>query len=651
MATPPSPPSPSTTRRTTTRCTRRRSSAVATTVGDRRRARRARWSTTASSRMGKRRWRRRRRRRWRMTRKTTGVTLKATTNRPQPFSVAAPSSLPKLSLAEPTIAIGRYSPGVHQSHFAPLQPTVCRNIYEYVRRVTLPLSPPPNSELSSSSPPALAATGLSQHDPYSHLQQSFDFDTHGAVFDSASVSAIEGRSDRSHRSLRLLLVLMLVLCMFVTGSLAHAEASPTQGGNGKRSIHHLEPLQDIETGQQLPPPFLGHSSSAKLRNLRKHRAKVAESDGSSSEETLNKNPKPKSRSSDESSHERFRALRAAGDSDDVVEFDDVRGLENAPELSLTEISPTKKGHAAKKSNAGSKTKAKKASAHVSDTKKATGAVGAFSANNVAISSKNGSTYTAATGTKTANAAEAPGLNVYTGLCAAVLTITGFFLVFFGHGIFKPVLFVSGFYFFGILTFTVLQAVEFKLGSLFGSGDHHDMVYLLVCTFAGVLGGLLFMCFWRAGMFAVGALLGFVLASFILSLVSGGIIPSGIGRSIFLVTFVLLFGLAIFFVELPLLILGTAIPGSYAIVLGMDLFAGVGFARSTKAFLTGTGDFVTTWKVWLMIALFIALSIVGTLFQFLSGRKSGHHRGLAERDEMRKNEMQQQLYMRQYAGYY
>ena len=156
-----------------------------------------------------------------------------------------------------------------------------------------------------------------------------------------------------------------------------------------------------------------------------------------------------------------------------------------------------------------------------------------------------------------------------------------------------------------------------------------------------------MCFWRAGMFAIGALLGFVLASFTLSLVSGGMIPSGVGRSVFLVAFVLLFGTAIFFLELPLLILGTAIPGSYAIVLGMDIFAGVGFAMSTRAFLTGTGDFVTTWKMWLLIVLFMVMSIVGTLFQVLSGRRSGQHKGLAERDEMRRRELCNQFRIQEY----
>ncbi|KAJ3085139.1 hypothetical protein HDU96_005542, partial [Phlyctochytrium bullatum] len=51
-----------------------------------------------------------------------------------------------------------------------------------------------------------------------------------------------------------------------------------------------------------------------------------------------------------------------------------------------------------------------------------------------------------TGTFNATTNEVTKLTAYTGIAAAIFIITGFILVFWGHQVFKPVLFISGFYF-------------------------------------------------------------------------------------------------------------------------------------------------------------------------------------------------------------
>ncbi|KAI8851170.1 hypothetical protein BC829DRAFT_128029 [Chytridium lagenaria] len=237
-----------------------------------------------------------------------------------------------------------------------------------------------------------------------------------------------------------------------------------------------------------------------------------------------------------------------------------------------------------------------------------------------------------TGTFNGTTTEIGKLTAYSGIAAVIFIITGFVLVFWGHHVFKPVLFISGFYLMGILAFIAMQGIEYKTQKLIG-GESRDLVYFIVCIAAGLVGGLMFMCFWKLGMFAVGAVLGFVLATFILSFASGGLL-SGVGRTIFIVIMVLIFGFTIYFLERPLLILGTAIPGSYAVILGVDLFARVGFANASQSFLSGNNNYEVTPKVWVMIAAFLLLSLIGIVFQFRSGKKSGHHKGLLERDQMR-----------------
>ncbi|KAI9358895.1 hypothetical protein DFJ73DRAFT_793904 [Zopfochytrium polystomum] len=201
------------------------------------------------------------------------------------------------------------------------------------------------------------------------------------------------------------------------------------------------------------------------------------------------------------------------------------------------------------------------------------------------------------------------LNIYTGIGAAILIATGIALVFFGHRIFKAVLFI---------------AVEYKTGNLFaGGGDHRDLIYLIVCLVAGFAGGFLMMCLWKLGLAVIGALLGFVLATIILSFVSGGTISSGIGRSIFILLMTLAFSILIQFFERPLLILATAATGAFALVVGLDIFVGTGFTDAAHTFLSGSGTFTVTWKTFLMMALFLLLTVIGSVAFFRDSERGAY----------------------------
>ncbi|KAJ3326910.1 hypothetical protein HDU76_012529 [Blyttiomyces sp. JEL0837] len=165
------------------------------------------------------------------------------------------------------------------------------------------------------------------------------------------------------------------------------------------------------------------------------------------------------------------------------------------------------------------------------------------------------------------------LNIYTGIGAGILIITGFFLVFFGHRIFKPVLFVAGFYLFAVLTFVLLQIIESKTGHNFS--NNRDLIYFITCIV--IVGGIL-----------------------------------------------------IYFLEKPILVFGTAIPGSYAVIVGADFFIHSGFADATHAFLIGSSDFSVTWKTGLMLGAFAILALVGIVYQF---KHDGRHKGNKEREAL------------------
>lgn len=127
---------------------------------------------------------------------------------------------------------------------------------------------------------------------------------------------------------------------------------------------------------------------------------------------------------------------------------------------------------------------------------------------------------------------------------------------------------------------------------------------------------------QLGLSAIGALLGFTLAMFILSLGNGGVIQ-GVGRTVFIVVFVVVFAILIHFFETALVILGTAISGSFAFVYGLDIFLRTGFTLIVRSVLTGNGVYQTSSAVYGMIGGFVVGALAGTLLQWYQHRRGGY----------------------------
>lgn len=185
------------------------------------------------------------------------------------------------------------------------------------------------------------------------------------------------------------------------------------------------------------------------------------------------------------------------------------------------------------------------------------------------------------------------------------------------------MFIAGTYFFGLLTFAILVNIESKQGLLFGT--NRPWAFPVVCLAAGIVGGLLLVLLWRLGLAAIGGLLGFVVSVLILSVVSGGLLSSEIARYVFTGVLVLIGAILILFIERPILILGTAFPGSYAIFFGLDTFINTGFNQALQSFF-GTGVlYVATPAVYGMMAGTVLLALLGCGIQYRGSANSKSYR--------------------------
>ncbi|TPX66980.1 hypothetical protein SpCBS45565_g04099 [Spizellomyces sp. 'palustris'] len=213
------------------------------------------------------------------------------------------------------------------------------------------------------------------------------------------------------------------------------------------------------------------------------------------------------------------------------------------------------------------------------------------------------------------------ITVYNSVGAIILMVTGIVFVFFGHKVFKAVIFIGGFYFGGVLAYVTLSALEARDVSF---GTHRDLIFLIVSIIVGLLIGSLFVCVWRLGLFAIGAMLGFTLAIMILSLGNDGLLH-GIGRTIFIVVMTLVFGILILFAERPILIIGTSFAGAFALFVGIDVFVKAGLVDALRRFLaSGSVEYVPAKGVYLELGGIVLVALVGIAVQWYMTRNKGHH---------------------------
>jgi len=210
----------------------------------------------------------------------------------------------------------------------------------------------------------------------------------------------------------------------------------------------------------------------------------------------------------------------------------------------------------------------------------------------------------------------------------ILIAVGIFYCFFGRRFFRVTIFLLGFYVGAVIAWIILENAE-PDGGYAGSEGASDAIILVVSIVAGFLFGAIFLCFSTLVLWLLGGLAGYVLALFILSFGSGGLIHSRAGRIVFIVVLIITgIVFTIFFTDLAI-ILGTAFIGAFSIILGIDMFARTGFTETVTSMQVSDHDSIEYHVggrvVGMLIGLFV-LFVLGTIVQwhFFRTYKFGHH---------------------------
>jgi hypothetical protein len=204
-----------------------------------------------------------------------------------------------------------------------------------------------------------------------------------------------------------------------------------------------------------------------------------------------------------------------------------------------------------------------------------------------------------------------------GTVAGILLIcTGAFILFFGQKAFKPILFFCGFYAFGVFTYALLNYL--RTHGTINIENNVGVIYFFAILGGGLLGGGFFLCLWKIGPFLFGGLLGAVVGLIFLELP----FTTTFSRTIRIVILGVLIFIGIVlagFFEKSILIVSTAVLGSYWFFCGGDVFLKTGFG-SLVAAVSDKQKITMTVGTWLMMVGFILMSIIGSIVQFRTARE-------------------------------
>lgn len=215
--------------------------------------------------------------------------------------------------------------------------------------------------------------------------------------------------------------------------------------------------------------------------------------------------------------------------------------------------------------------------------------------------------------------------------AIFLIIFGLIAAFAGQNTLVPVLFITGFVIVSILTLNLISTIA-NQHFLSNKSDYPDMVYYALMILGGLIGGGVFVCLKSIAPYFFGGSLGYYLAQLLLSIPFAQSLNQTL--QIAIIVAIVVFAVALTAShEKPVLILGTAFVGSYALFCGIDYFVASAFSSSIFTFARkGTITFTTSLCV--MIAGYIATAIIGTMIQFKTIDYKFYH--ISSRTKARRN---------------
>jgi hypothetical protein len=149
--------------------------------------------------------------------------------------------------------------------------------------------------------------------------------------------------------------------------------------------------------------------------------------------------------------------------------------------------------------------------------------------------------------------------------------------------------------------------------LSNNSDYPEIVYYILVSIGGLLGGSVFVCLQSIAPYFFGGSLGYYFALFLLSITNAQTLNQTL-QTLIIVVIVFLAVAITASHERNVLILGTAFVGSYALFSSIDYFVVSGFHSIIFTFARKLPITFTT-PLYVMIGGFIAVVIIGTIIQF------------------------------------
>eukprot|EP01102_Stenamoeba_stenopodia_P021795 TRINITY_DN887_c0_g1_i1.p1 TRINITY_DN887_c0_g1~~TRINITY_DN887_c0_g1_i1.p1 ORF type:complete len:313 (-),score=78.74 TRINITY_DN887_c0_g1_i1:75-1013(-) len=195
--------------------------------------------------------------------------------------------------------------------------------------------------------------------------------------------------------------------------------------------------------------------------------------------------------------------------------------------------------------------------------------------------------------------------------ALMLIGFGIAYCFFGYKLFHILLFVLGWVLGTVIFYNVLD-------------EHTQLktwIVIVIAVVVGIACGVLAIIFYFVGIFLLGALLGLIFITSILSVREGTLIHNQTVRIVVVVSVSLAFAIAALLLQRIMIIVATGVSGAYWIVSGIDyLIKGNLSAFIPEMFRGNLDNLQPNWKTWLMLAFLIVLSIAGITVQLVKTAK-------------------------------
>jgi len=195
-------------------------------------------------------------------------------------------------------------------------------------------------------------------------------------------------------------------------------------------------------------------------------------------------------------------------------------------------------------------------------------------------------------------------------------LIGIIVCFLGYRLFRPVFFIGGFVIGGGVCFIVLWYYT-SVG-----------LVVLVCApiLTGIALGVVLVFAISAGIFCLGSILGFLLFVMVVSVRDGGVVHSQIFNWVGMGVSALIGGVIALLIQKPLIIIASAVGGSYAVVACIDRFVHGGFSTVITKMI-GSREFTITasYPTYIELGCCVLLAFIGIIVQFKWTSKNVYHK--------------------------